>query len=104
MDAIDPAVVEIFPFGLDQILGLSVGLHPLEKRSPVAQAAVQDVSVAAFSRAKIAGPVQAAGPPVNSSHLMEEASDVLDRGGAGFLDTDIDPLALAGALAGKQRS
>src|SRR5271155_4046909 len=98
------AIEHIAPFRLDEILRPPVGRYPFDQRGPVAQRAVHDVAVAASADAEIAAPVQRAATRLDAALAKVAAGDVLDRGGRRFLHTEIDPLAGAVTIAGKERT
>ena len=74
-----------------EVCGLAVGLDPFDERGPVAERAMHDVTVAAFSDAKKTAPVQSAATRLGLVALEVSTGDMLDCRRGRLLHAEIDP-------------
>src|SRR6266436_8506995 len=89
---------DVLPFRRRQVLRLTVCSHPFDERGPVAERAMHDVAIAAFTDTKVAAPMKRAAARLDAAVAEKAAGDMLDRRSGCFLHAEIDPLARAVAL------
>src|SRR5690242_14297000 len=94
----------IVPFRSGKIAGLAIRSDPFDERSPVAERAVHNIAVAASADSEVAAPVQRTAARFDLTLPKITSGDMLYRASRRLVHAQVDPLACAIAIAGKERA